>query len=92
MGNLQDLQPGLEGRQGLISQEQADTAKVFHDTAIAPCGGKKSNRWRRAGKTKRWVRAPERFVIPVKFGLYDYSNITDLDTDTIHAEEDCPSI
>lgn len=34
--------------------------------------------WRRNGQTKTWVRSPERFRVPVKFGLYDYGYVTEL--------------
>lgn len=74
-----------------ITQEQADSAQMFHNIKQAPCDGKLSNRWRRNGHTKRWKRAPERFSIPVKFGMYNYSVITDLDVEDYHAAEDCPS-
>ena len=33
--------------------------------------------WRRNGKTKTWKKNPERFAIPVKYGLKTYSTITE---------------
>lgn len=63
----------------MITQEQADNATEFHDTTIRACEDqrqpRRSNVWRRNGKTKRWKRQPERFRIPVKHGLYSYGYI-----------------
>jgi hypothetical protein len=36
---------------------------------------------RRNGKTKTWKRQPGKFMIPVKYGLYDCFYITDKDAD-----------
>ena len=33
----------------------------------------------RNGITKRWKRAPERFYIPIKFGLRGYGYLTESD-------------
>ncbi len=33
--------------------------------------------WRRSGQTQTWKRDPERFRIPVKYGLYESNAITD---------------
>ena len=32
---------------------------------------------RRNGQTKTWVRSPEKFCVPVKYGLYTYDYVTD---------------
>jgi hypothetical protein len=39
--------------------------------------GGKVKTLRRNGKTQTWKRSPERFRIPVKYGLYEYGNITE---------------
>lgn len=75
-----------------FTREQALAADEFHDPLQAPCGGKKSNRWRRNGKTKLWKRNPLAFAIPVKFGFYDYGVITEMDMySSIHVADDCPA-
>lgn len=35
---------------------------------------------RRNGKTQRWVRDPDKFMIPIKFGFKGYGNITDFNS------------
>lgn len=78
-----------------ISQEQADTASVFHDPLARPCDSKQGPiRWRRNGATQRWKSAIRRndFRIPVKHGLRSYGQI---ESNTVNAEQmhtgaDCP--
>jgi hypothetical protein len=41
---------------------------------IEPC---KPVRWRINGQLKLWQRTPSRFKLPIKFGLYQYSYITE---------------
>ena len=36
-------------------------------------------RAKRNGKTRLWKRNPERFVIPIKHGLYDFGYINQFD-------------
>ena len=36
--------------------------------------------WRANGKCKTWKRSPERFQLPIKHGLYNYSYITEENT------------
>lgn len=78
-----------------ITQEQADTASVFHvnePVAARPCDSKRGpERWRRNGSTQRWKRTPERFSIPVKWGMYDYMRITNENADKFHTGADCPA-
>ncbi len=38
--------------------------------------GLTSKRWRRNGKTRYWKREPDKFVVPVKHGMYNYDHIT----------------
>lgn len=71
----------------MISQQQADTATIFH--AEHDADAKRIERWRRNGKTQRWKTRPGEFRIPVKFGLRDYADITH--ADRVHATDDCPS-
>ncbi len=74
-----------------LTMEQALHASEFHapDT-LHPCGGTRSNTWRRNGATKTWKRRPTAFRIPVKFGLYAYGYIEDTDT-FVHVSADCPA-
>lgn len=47
-------------------------------------------RWRRNGATKTWKTRPNEFRIPVKWGLRDYSYITELNAHEFHVIDDCP--
>jgi len=48
-------------------------------------------RWRINGQTKTWKTKPEKFRIPIKHGLRDYSYYTDENQSLFHKEEDCPN-
>lgn len=80
----------------MLTREQALTAMEFHagecTRKIGPRGGRKEHTecWRRIGKTKTWKRRPDMFRVPVKFGLYDHSNITEQEADRVHVAEECP--
>lgn len=54
------------------------------------CSRERVERWRVNGQVKLWKRSPERFRLPVKFGLYAYSAVDELNGDDFHHEEDCP--
>lgn len=60
----------------MISKQDALTANMFHD--------EKCRKWRRNGATQTWKRSPERFRVPVKFGMYSYDQIWHHDADHIH--------
>lgn len=49
---------------------------------------------RRNGQTKRWKREPERFSLPVKYGLYEAFRITNTyegeSAERFHSVADCP--
>lgn len=62
----------------MVTKEQAMTANEFHDEAHH------YQRWRRNGKTQTWVTRPDEFKIPVKFGLYQYGYITELNAIHFH--------
>lgn len=47
----------------------------------------KPRTWRRNGKTKVWVKSPEKFRIPVKFGLYEYGYITEENAHLFESQE-----
>ena len=70
----------------MITREQALTVDTFHENHET---GGKIYRWRRNGQTQTWKRSPERFRIPVKYGLYQYGQITDLNAGGFHASAEC---
>jgi len=78
----------------MISIDDALTAEVFHYGEclrhVGPRGGvtERVESWRRNGKTQTWKTRPGAYRIPVKFGLYSYSQITP--GDDFHAAHDCP--
>lgn len=77
-----------------ITLEQALSAREFHANVGAnserACNSRRGPvKWRRNGKTKTWKRQPERFQIPVKFGLYNHGYITNTNAEGFHTEEDC---
>jgi hypothetical protein len=59
---------------------------------IGPRGGMTETieRWRTNGAVQTWKRDPSRFRLPIKHGLYDYSEITDETADRFHFATDCP--
>jgi hypothetical protein len=72
-----------------LTKEEALTAERFHDEDRL-CNDKRGPLvWRRNGKTQTWKRDPERFRIPVKHGMYDYGDLTNLSIG-YHTEENCP--
>jgi len=81
-----------------LTMTQALNAQEFHQTGPfgRECTAKNGPlKWRRNGKTKVWVRKPQAFRIPVKWGLKTYDYIDGLADDPttnvfIHAAEDCP--
>jgi len=84
----------------MITKEQALTTNDFHENhsaiiKIGPRGGKfppKIYSWRRNGKTKTWKRSPERFQIPIKYGLRTCDYITEDNAHMFHAAENCPKM
>lgn len=78
-----------------MTPEQIDTARDFHfgecQKIVGPRGGVtyRAEHWRRNGATQRWKRDPERFRIPIKYGLRAYSSITEAAVG-FHAATDCP--
>lgn len=47
----------------------------------------KPARWRANGKCKTWKRNPERFQLPIKYGLYSYGYITEENAHLFIVEE-----
>ncbi len=79
-----------------ISFEQAMTADRFHEDGcmetVGPRGGvtRRVYEWRRNGKTQVWKTQPEKFRVPVKYGMRGYDQITEHSADRFHVESDCP--
>ena len=77
-----------------LSKSLAMVANEFHagecKRTVGPRGGITTSieAWRRNGATKAWKRSPERYQVPVKYGLYRYGYITE--SDNVHVAEDCP--
>ena len=79
----------------MITKEQAINEREFHigcKKTVGPRGGVKIHQeiWRRNGATQTWKTRPEEFRIPVKHGLYNYSQIYDSDAANFHVLADCP--
>lgn len=94
-----------------ITRSDVDTCDTFH---AGPCtvsygaSGRarpsvKSEVWRANGRVQTWKRDPERFRLPIKHGLRDYADITDLGgrtdardwrapTWTFHRADTCPAV
>lgn len=69
----------------MITKEQALTAQRFHAREGQSC-----ILWRRNGRTQTWVTRPAEFRVPVKHGLYRYGQLTELEAQHFHTEDDCP--
>jgi hypothetical protein len=72
----------------VLTKAQAVTVSKVH------AGPKPSQKecyvWRRNGKTQTWVTRPEDFRLPVKFGMYEYGQVTPGNAEYFHTEEECP--
>ena len=63
---------------------------ILHAPTNRPCDSKSGpHRWRVNGQCRSWVRNPERFELPVKYGLYGYDYITELNAPYVHLESEC---
>lgn len=59
---------------------------------VGPRGGitDKVEQWRPSGQCKTWKRDQARFRLPIKFGMYGNSEITNQNCDQFHLASDCP--
>lgn len=78
-----------------LTMEQIMAAREFHQDGGPggrPCDSPKGPlRWRRNGKTKTWKRRPDKFSIPIAYGLYSHGYLNEFNSqDGVHASEDCP--
>lgn len=81
----------------MVTKDQSMTAHMFHygscKRLLGPKGGVKrliQERWRRNGDTRLWKLTPERWEIPIKNGLYNYSYLNNRNAREFHTEADCP--
>jgi hypothetical protein len=47
-------------------------------------------RWKVSGQPKVWKTRPNEVRVPVKFGLYAHSSVTEYEFNMVHREADCP--
>lgn len=73
----------------MITLDQAKNLKsgnILYHTVNKNADGS-AQRWKVNGKPKTWKTHPERVSIPVKYGLYVYDHITDLDLHLVSLNE-----
>ena len=79
-----------------LTRDQAINAREFHSglctKTVGPRGGVRISQevWRRNGATKTWSTRPDEYMVPIKYGLYDYARVWHHDANRFHASEDCP--
>lgn len=61
----------------MVTKEQALTCTQFKQIAAFQMQLDKPKNWRANGKCKLWKREPERFQLPIKYGLRSYGYITE---------------
>lgn len=80
----------------MVTKQEALDHDTFHygtcTQHIGPRGGitHRIIAVRRSGQTKVWKRDTERFRIPIKYGLYQSSYITNLNAADFHTADSCP--
>lgn len=73
----------------MVTKQQAETTAAFHENHER---GGKIYRWRRNGATQTWKTRPNEFRTPIKYGIRNYSQLTEVNADQFHAEDDCPDL
>ena len=81
-----------------ITKYDAIWADYFHfngydartGTLVYPDPKTGCEQWRRNGKTQTWKTRPDEFRVPVKYGLYAYSQIREYDASNWHTPSQCP--
>lgn len=70
----------------MITKDQALTASNF--THVSKTNADKSPlRVRRTGKTQTWKTRPNEFKVPVKYGLYEHTYITNANAHEWNVQE-----
>lgn len=78
-----------------VTKEQAFKGREFHVgtcvKTIGPRGGEsfQCENWRANGQLKTWKTRPDEFSLPIKYGLYGHSYLTDENAQAFHRAEDC---
>lgn len=74
-----------------VTLDDARNARIGAITHYAPaCSPTRVERWRVNGKCKLWKTRPGEFRLPIKFGLYGHSYITELNAHDFHLASNCP--
>jgi hypothetical protein len=79
-----------------LTRSQAEGADEFHrgecQITHGPRGGitETIEVWRRSGATKTWKRDPDRFRVPIKYGLRQSGYLTPENMDEFHTVRHCP--
>lgn len=60
--------------------------EIYHNVYRYSNG--RPQRWRINGQVKLWKRSPERISIPLKYGLYDFSYLTENNLDEFSLTEE----
>jgi hypothetical protein len=69
----------------MVTKDQALIKSRFIYHGLDRQGKPKDYAYRRNGQTKTWKRSPDRFQIPVKYGLYEFGYITEQNADKFDA-------
>jgi len=73
----------------MITKEQAlklEYGQVLYHKVQRNADGS-PRRWRVNGKVKTWKRSPERFKVPLKYGLYGYDYLDETVADLLFLDE-----
>ncbi len=70
----------------MVTKEQALSANRFTHATLKNAD-KTALRVKRTGKTQTWKTRPDEFKIPVKYGLYESTYITNLNADQWNVEQ-----
>lgn len=81
----------------MVTKDQALTGTEFHyglcKEIRGPRGGLRrlvQERWRKNGAMKLWKRDPERWEVPIKYGLRTYGRLTHRNAEEFHTWDECP--
>ena len=73
----------------MITKEEAANNRHFHYFHKGKCHNYRAN-----GMMKTWKRNPERFRVPLKYGMYEYGYLTEENCSEFHLPggKDCPTV
>ena len=64
--------------------------QLRHGEIIHYYNNGKCQNWRVSGKVKLWKTRPNELKVPIKYGLYQNSYLTEKLLDIVHLESECP--